>query len=57
MLLPEDIRVFRCLRVAKSFAAYHYCSERRYEYILPTYCFQSRYEIVVWYFEFGGMVL
>ena len=41
--LPADIRIFKCIRVTKSFSGYRYCSERRYEYIIPSYCFQNMY--------------
>ena len=41
--LPSDIRVFRCLRGMRLFSGHRFCSERLYQYILPSYCFQPAY--------------
>jgi tRNA pseudouridine38-40 synthase len=38
--LPQDIRVFDVYRVSKGFNSWKECTERRYEYSMPTYCLQ-----------------
>lgn len=43
--LPDDIKVFKCLRVMKSFNGYRYCDERRYEYIMPSFVFLNKYAV------------
>eukprot|EP00039_Didymoeca_costata_P033333 m.41902 g.41902 ORF g.41902 m.41902 type:complete len:494 (-) comp9822_c0_seq1:1317-2798(-) len=35
--LPDDVRVFRIIRVARSFNCKMQCTARRYEYLTPTY--------------------
>ena len=42
--LPKDIRVYKIQRVTKFFNPKNMCEGRKYEYIIPTFCFKNQKE-------------